>query len=258
MILSQTEVLMTQLLFPPRAVLTAIALLAFAAAPSQGPRAAAQDGGTPAPVSIDDFESYTVGTFPEEWIFVTRDKEIKSYKEAEEPGETIKVMEQDGNQFVRFIIEDEAVRYSRRNGEDFTWNLQKHPRLQWQWRALHLPEGASERDKNDSGAALYVTFGSDWLGRPKSIKYTYSSTLPVGTVVSFGPLKVIVVDSGTAPATGTWKTVQRNVADDYRQVFGGTPPKKPVSITLWSDSDTTHDYAKVDFDDIRLLPPYRR
>ena len=243
----------------PQVVLSTLVLLLFAAVPAHGPRAAAQDGGErPAPVSVDDFESYTVGTFPEEWVFVTRGKDVQSYKEAEEPGETIEVREQDGNQFVRFIIENEAVRYTRRNEHDFDWSLERHPRIAWQWRALHLPEGASERDQNDSGAALYVTFGSDWLGRPKSIKYTYSTTLPVGTVVDFGPLKVIVVDSGTEPGLGTWKTVQRNVVDDYRQVFGGDPPDRPVSITLWSDSDTTHDLAKVDFDDIRLLPSYQR
>lgn len=251
---------MIRLVSLSRFLFLAFALLAFAVVPLHGPRAAAQseNGGRPAPVLVDDFESYSVGTFPEEWIFVTRDKEVKSYKEVEEPGETIEVREENGNQFVRFIIENEAVRYTRRNGEDFRWNLQRHPRLQWRWRALHLPEGASERDKNDSGAALYVTFGSDWLGRPKSIKYTYSSTLPVGTVVEFGPLKVIVVDSGTEPGVGTWQTVQRNVINDYRQVFGGDPPDKPLSITLWSDSDTTHGLAKVDFDDIRLLPSHRQ
>lgn len=249
---------MTRFLSLPRVVLSGLLLLALAAVPAHGPRAVAQDGGEPAPISVDDFETYTVGTFPDEWVFVTRGEEITSYKEAEEPGETIEVREEDDNQFVRFVIENEAVRYTQRNGHDFDWSLERHPRIAWQWRALHLPEGASERGKNDSGAALYITFGSDWLGRPKSIKYTYSTTLSVGTVVDFGPLKAIVVDSGTEPGMGTWKTTQRNVANDYRQVFGGDPPNRPVSITLWSDSDTTHDLAKVDFDNIRLLPPYRR
>ena len=155
-------------------------------------------------------------------------------------------------------MRNEAIRYSQRNGKEFDWSINELPRLKWRWRAHHLPEGASEKGENDTGAALYVTFGSDWLGRPKSIKYTYSSSLPVGTVVSFGPLKVIVVDSKREPGLGEWKTIQRNVVDDYHQVFGGDPPDRPLSITFWSDSDTTGDYAKVDFDDIQLLPPYRR
>ncbi|WP_232798042.1 DUF3047 domain-containing protein [Salinibacter altiplanensis] len=183
------------------------------------------------------------------------DEEVRSYEETRDDGETMEVREADGNRFVRLITKGEALRYTKRNGVDFEWNLQDHPRLRWHWRAHTLPEEASEKDQNDAGGAVYVTFGSDWLGRPKSIKYTYSSSLPVGTTVSFGPLKVIVVDSAREPDTGAWKTVQRRIRDDYRQVFGGSPPDRPVSITLWSDSDTTGDEAQVDIDDIELLPP---
>jgi len=208
-------------------------------------------------VLVDDFETYTPGNFPSQWVYVTSEKEILSPEEVREPGERIVVQNGNGNQFLRVRVDSEAIRYTQRNGEEFDWSIEKLPRLKWRWRAHHLPEGASEKGKNDTGAALYVTFGSDWLGRPKSIKYTYSSSLPVGTVVSFGPLKVIVVDSKREPGMGSWKTVQRNVVDDYHQVFGGDPPDRPLSITFWSDSDTTGDYAKVDFDDIELLPPYR-
>lgn len=206
------------------------------------------------PIVIDDFESHEVGTFPQGWVFVSESKEIKTYEESRDPGEKVVVKESGDNKFVRLITKGEALRYTKRNGVDFEWNLEAHPRLKWRWRALELPEGASEKGKNDTGGAVYVTFGTDWLGRPKSIKYTYSSSLPVGTVVSFGPLKVIVVDSAVEPRQGEWQAVERNVITDYRQVFGGSPPDRPVSITLWSDSDTTGDEAKVDFDDIKLLP----
>lgn len=188
-------------------------------------------------------------------MFVESEEEIRSYEETRDAGETVEVREENGNRFVRLITNNAALRYTKRNGVDFEWNLKEHPRLQWRWRANELPEGASEKDKNDTGGAVYVTFGTDWLGRPKSIKYTYSSSLPVGTTVSFGPLKVIVVDSAREPHLGEWKTVQRRIRDDYRQVFGGRPPDRPVSITLWSDSDTTGDEAVVDVDDIKLLPP---
>lgn len=203
---------------------------------------------------VDDFESHDVGAFPEGWVFVTESKEVKSYEETRDRGEKVVVKKEDGNKFVRLITKGEVLRYTRRNGVDFEWNLKTHPQLAWQWRAVKLPKGASEKGKNDTGGAVYVTFGRDWLGRPKSIKYTYSSSLPVGTVVSFGALKVIVVDSAVEPHQVEWQSVQRNVASDYRQVFGDDPPDRPVSITLWSDSDTTGDKAKVDIDDIELLP----
>lgn len=208
-------------------------------------------------IVIDDFEDDESGAFPKDWVYVTSDKEIRSYDEVSDDGEKVVVRENDGNQFIRLITKGEALRYTKRNGVDFEWNLKDHPRLKWRWRAHKLPEGASEKDQNDVGGAIYVTFGSDWLGRPKSIKYTYSSSLPVGTTVSYGPLKVIVVDSAREPRMGEWKTHQRRVRDDYRQVFGERPPDRPVSITLWSDSDTVNGESKVDVDDIELLPAYR-
>ena len=213
---------------------------------------------TRSPIVVDNFESYEEGVFPDQWVFVDEDKTILSPEEAFEEGEEFYVVQQGDNQFVRAETRDEAQRWSQRNGTDFDWNIKEHPWIQWRWRAHRLPKGASERGQNDTGGAVYVTFGSDWLGRPKSIKYTYSSSLPVGSVVSFGPLKVIVVDSKNEPRFGQWKTVQRNVRADYQQVFGGEPPERPVSITIWSDSDTTNDLAIVDFDDIKLLPPLRR
>jgi hypothetical protein len=206
---------------------------------------------------VDDFESYEGGEPPSRWKFITSGREIWPLERVLDERERFYVVEENGNKFGRVFTKGEALRVSLRNGEEFDWNLKDRPRLQWRWRANKLPEGASEKDENDTGAALYVTFGSDWLGRPKSIKYSYSSSLPVGTVVSFGPLKVIVAESATEPRTGEWKIEQRDVIADYRQVFGGRPPDEPVSITLWSDSDTTNDIAEADFDDIKLLPPYR-
>lgn len=203
---------------------------------------------------VEDFESYEVGAVPDQWVRVDSKDDVRPAAQALEAGESFEVLEKDGNQFVRMSTNGEYVRFSQRNGYEFEWNVCNHPRLTWRWRAHTLPEGASEKGANDTGAAVYVTFGSDWLGRPKSIKYTYSSSLSVGTVVSFGPLKVIVADSAREPRSGEWKTRTRNVISDYRQVFGDDPPKRPVSITVSGDSDTTGDESNVDIDDIVLLP----
>jgi len=53
--------------------------------------------------------------------------------------------------------------------------------------------------------------------------------------------------------TGRWISYERNVADDYRLLFGKNPPNEPVAIMLWSDSDTVNSTAEVDFDDVMLL-----
>jgi len=237
-------------------------LLAFllAGGSGVGSVSVAQDavsGDGPSNVVVDTFDDQAVGEPPDGWVFVKSEDRVQPYEEAREPGETMVVKEEDGDHFVRLETKNEAFRYSKRNGVDFEWNLNTHSRISWRWRALHLPEGASEKGENDTGGAIYVTFGTDWLGRPKSIKYTYSSALPVGTVVDFGNLYVIVVDSAREPRMGEWQKVTRDVRQDYRQVFGGSPPDRPVSITLWSDSDTTEDWARVDVDDIVIRPAHR-
>ncbi len=218
---------------------------------------AANDAGNK--IIIDNFESYPTGTIADKWKYITKSGDELAVVEALEKGERFHVMEEEGNKYLRVETQNESIRLSQVNGNAFNWNIQEHPYLKWKWRALHLPEGASEKDKNDSGGAIYVTFGTDWLGRPKSIKYTYSSSLPVGTRVGFGSLTVIVASSAVEGYVGDWKTVERDLLEDYEDVFGGflkkgTPPDRPLSVTIWGDSDSTNDSSKVDFDDIILLP----
>jgi hypothetical protein len=121
---------------------------------------------------------------------------------------------------------------------------------------LHLPARADEtrNNTNDTGAALYVTFSVDFFGRPRSIKYTYSTTQPIGTTATYGPLKVLVVASGQ-DKMDTWVRMERNVVADYKMLFGEAPPDEPLSIMLWSDADTMKDQAEADFDNLTLLPP---
>lgn len=206
------------------------------------------------PVVVDDFEDYDVGTVPDTWWYVAPSGERIAAPEALEKKEVFRVQQGEGNNFLRVKTVGESIRFSRTKEGALSWNVRRHPILRWRWRAHHLPVGASERGENDTGGALYVTFDTDWLGRPKSIKYTYSSSLPVGTVVDFGQLYVIVADTKSESEMGKWQTVQRNLLKDYARIFGGRPPPHPLSITIWSDSDTTEDWAQVDFDDIELLP----
>lgn len=220
-----------------------------------GPALLSPDRGgvAPAAAEVDRFEAYETGTLPDRWKYFTSKNEIWTLDRVMTEKEKVVILDEGGNQFLRSYTDGEALRISLANATEFglDWNMNAHPAMSWRWRALHLPVGASEKDRNDAGAAVYITFSRDWLGRPRSIKYTYSTTLPVGTVVSFGRLKVIVAASGL-DGTGNWKQIKRDVAADYRMVFGDEPPDRPLLITLWSDSDDTSDRAEVDIDDILL------
>lgn len=206
-------------------------------------------------VVLDDFESYTVDAVPTKWQTNHYRDIVPLTRERIRPSERFLIKQEGTNKFVRAMMKDQAHRMIYTNDNQFDWSLNAYPYLRWRWRAVDLPEGADETDsdKNDTGAAVYVTFDKDWLGRPKSIKYTYSSTQPVGTTASYGPLKVIVVASAPDNGMGKWMTLERNVAEDYRRLFGDEPPSRPAGIILWSDSDTMHTDATADFDDVTLV-----
>lgn len=236
-----------------------ILVLFVALAPRAEGQAAGQVGQEQANVQlIDDFEAHETGTVPGGWSYLHDKKMVPLTEEHMREKERFTVVRDGTRQVLRVYTHDEAVHISLVNGEErLDWDLETHPVLAWEWNARKLPPGAREdQDQlNDSAAGVYVIFSMEGfiIKRPKTIKYVYSSTLPAGTVVSYGKLKVIVVSDGTTAESG-WQYIRRDVAQDYRDVFGDDPPRRPLSIRLWGDSDNTGAEAEVDFDNIRLVP----
>jgi hypothetical protein len=208
---------------------------------------------------IDDFEDYQTGDAPSEWRR-NKDRElVPADREVMEKDSHEAIIQSEGGcHFVRMKMHNYAYRLIKLSGKHFPkWNTSACPMLAWEWRVNDYPEGADETDddNNDVAAAVYVTFGRDWLGRPKSIKYTYSSTQPVGTTADYGSLKVLVVASvKDGSPTGEWMSMKRNVVRDYKTLFGEAPDDDtPVGIQLFSDADTGSERTAVaDFDDVRV------
>ena len=230
-------------------ILFLILLFAFLA---EGP-VRAQSGNR---IVIDDFESYGEDALPVKWNAQLNGKLVPLTEQFVDDNEWFYVKHERRSRFVRAFSDGEAVHINKRNGDGFDWDLREHPVLGWDWRANSLPDGAREdKDKlNDSGAGVYVVFSMDGflLKRPKIIKYVYSSSLPVDTIVSYGKLKVIVVSSAL-DGLGDWIRVERDVVADYKRVFKENPPNKPLYMRLWSDSDDTDSVSEADFDNIELL-----
>jgi len=217
------------------------------------PDATGQNG--PEVIVVEDFESYEAEGVPDEWMTTKGSHEpIPVTPETMDDRERYIIKSEDSNKFVRAIVNDQAHRLIKLNDDGLDWDVTVRPILSWEWRAIELPKGAREdqRDRNDTGAAVYVYFGKDWLGRPRGIKYTYSSTLPVGTTKSYGPLKVLVVATPSLHPTGKWYYMARDVEADYRKLHGKDPSPRPSAILLWSDSDTMDTTAIADFDNIVL------
>ena len=131
-----------------------------------------------------------------------------------------------------------------------------HPWLTWRWRIDRFVEGEDLRRKEGSDASARVYAYFDTPGLPwqkRNIDYVWSATLPVGTMLE-SPYskhsKILVVESGRDhPAT--WRTVERNLLDDYRRCFGADPPTL-VALGLMTDTDSTHTDALAYYDDLAL------
>ncbi|MFT4603296.1 MAG: hypothetical protein ACI9W4_000009 [Rhodothermales bacterium] len=204
---------------------------------------------------LEDFERFTDGGLPTGWYTYQDRKDVQPVTGLLQTDlERFTVMQEGGNKFVRATVRDNAHRIILRGGDGMDWDVSEQPVLSWRWRAHELPVGAREdRSKlNDTGAAVYVLFDQDWLGRPRGIKYSYSSTMPAGYTDSYGALKLLVVSSWGEDGLGHWIQHQRNVREDFERLFGRQPPDKPTAVFLWSDSDSVDGVAVVDFDDLQV------
>jgi len=138
-------------------------------------------------------------------------------------------------------------------------DLKETPVLEWSWKAVTLPRGADSRKKStdDQAAQLYVT----WPRFPQAVRsqiigYIWDSTAPAGSFVKSqktGMVTYVVVRSGPADV-GKWLTERRNVADDYRKIYG-EQPDAPGAISIAIDSDDTSSSAESYFGRILFRKP---
>lgn len=207
---------------------------------------------------IDTFEDDSLGGLPGEWY--NRDGELKPANHPER-----------AKLFRYYITEEKGNKYLKYEGSKARHlnfplinrpnvNIYKTPILTWKWKVEKLPEGGNERkdNYNDTAASIYVVFDFGHVlfkKVPKSIRYTWSSTLDTGAKVSklFGNQKIIVVESGPRQE-GKWLTFQRNIVKDYKRLFGDDPPKTPLAILILSDGDSTKSRVIAGYDDIMLKP----
>lgn len=208
-------------------------------------------------VLLEDFEEYETGTLPEDWYNQKGERRPAFYNDREKEGYNYRVNEEDGNKFLRYDgVEAKHLNFPLVNKRI---NIYETPILSWKWRGFELPKGANEDndDRNDTIASIYVVFD---MGRvalvkkvPKSIRYTWSSTLEEGTELSkfYGNQKIVVMESGPGQM-GEWITFERNIVEDYKRLFGDDPPKNPIAILILSDGDSTQSHAKADYDHIML------
>lgn len=219
-------------------------------------------------VLLENFENDTVGTLPYEWYDRDGNKRLVNYDESFSKNYLYEVVSSENSESNNFLqYKGSKAKHinlpliNKDKDNIYNINIYETPVLSWKVRAHRLPKNAREDndDYNDSVASIYVVFD---MGRialfkkvPKTIRYTWSTTLDKGTETSklFGNQQIVVVKSGKDDI-GEWVTFERNIVEDYRRLFGDDPPKTPMAILIMSDGDSTGSWVMADYDDIMLKP----
>lgn len=207
---------------------------------------------------IENFETTDPGDLPSGWY--NRDFTVEVMSPEERYKYRYQVLDEDGNRYLHYHHTD-AHHLNFPLGRRMNLHLSETPILSWKWRVDRLPENAleTEDNRNDTAASIYVVFDMGKVAFfkrvPKSIRYTWSSSLPKGYESSlfFGNQKIVVVESGENKL-GSWIEFRRNIVEDYRRLFGEEPPVRPLAILLLSDGNSTGSVAEAAYDDLLFLP----
>ena len=127
-------------------------------------------------------------------------------------------------------------------------DLKETPILEWRWKVTKLPRGADARkvETDDEAGHVYVT----WPRFPEALRsriigYIWDTTAPVGSTFKSeksGTVQYVVVESGPAKL-GQCITVQRNVVEDFKKIYGAEP-ENPGAVSISIDSDDTRSSAE--------------
>lgn len=188
------------------------------------------------------FNETDLGAFPTEW------------RAREQGGKKVYSVQQDA---AGVFLHAESIANAHAIGREISVDLEEFPFLNFSWRAVDLPEGGREgvRETNDGALGVYVVF-EGWSLPPRTVKYVWSTSLPVGTVTTSPFSKksqIVVLRSGDA-GLGEWVEETVDVLGDYRKLFGEDAEVPRVkAIGILTDSDNTGTQATGDYRSFRFL-----
>ena len=153
----------------------------------------------------------------------------------------------------------------------------KEPLLTWRWRiSAHLPDATPlSPDLDNFPARLLVGFDSGWADAdqvalqwkkkvedatgqtppPRAICYTFGGRIAQNEAVDalFGQGRIVVINLRNRDASpGKWYDEVRDVASDYKAIFGEAAPKV-TALAVASDTHRVHESVNADFADFRVF-----
>jgi hypothetical protein len=135
------------------------------------------------------------------------------------------------------------------------YRLQDYPLLSWRWKVDNVLDKGDARKKagDDYAARVYVIF-PHWIpAMTRSINYIWANKLPKGNHLPnpyYAKAIMLALESGEEHV-GEWKSVRRNVREDYRRLFG-EEPRRVGAIAIMTDTDNTMESATAYYDDIMI------
>jgi hypothetical protein len=163
------------------------------------------------------------------------------------------VTEHAGRKCVKGDGEDSASALYYR--QRLSWK--RHPFVSWDWKAESFPvrakkEALNKKSEFDFVAQVYVIFYSRFFLSTKAIQYVWTENIPAGTV-SRSPytknVMLLVLQSGLSEE---WKHEERDIEEDYMELFGEKLDKDVVAISFMTDSDSTETTSAAYYTNIKI------
>ena len=136
-------------------------------------------------------------------------------------------------------------------------DTKQYPIIEWRWKAVVLPKGGDSRKgaTDDQAIQVYVTFVRFPAAvRSRIIGYVWDTTAPAGTIVKSekaGTVTYVIMRSGAAEL-GKWITETRNVAEDYKKIWGEEPQELVGAVAVAIDSNDTKSTSESFVGEIRF------
>jgi hypothetical protein len=174
------------------------------------------------------------------------------WKKVEFEGETKHTIEKEGTNLVLKAVAESSASGL---GVKFEGIPAKGVTMSWRWKIDKVPPGASDNVKStfDHTARLFVAFKTR-IGPPRTINYVWANKVAAGKTFqhpSSSRSRFIVLQSGNDKA-GEWFKEKRDVAADWKQLFGDDDLPEIVGLGFMTDSDGTKSTVTGWYDDIRL------
>jgi hypothetical protein len=175
---------------------------------------------------------------------------------------------------------DGAMRLTSDSSAGLLWRALRYdprtePLLQWRWRVSRTFDNSSPLapEFDNFPARLLVGFDSGWKGAgplavdwrkkveshtgvtppARAICYTFGGTIESNEAVdaAFGEGRIVVINLRPRGAEGEWFTEVRDIAADYRAIFGEQAPAV-MALGLGCDSHRVKVEATAEFDFVKV------